>query len=61
MAEHFTKTTVEASVWCSVCSKATMHFIVDGRRGSCKVCLTNRETEALKPKPAPPAQQESLF
>lgn len=45
MPEHYTKTTVEASFWCSKCSKNTPHHVSDGRRGACKICLQKLEDE----------------
>ena len=37
--EHFTHSTVEASFWCNVCGKPTMHNVASGRRGSCLECI----------------------
>jgi hypothetical protein len=47
MPEHFTKNTVEATVWCKRCGKVTPHRIDDGRRGPCLVCL-ERPTRPTK-------------
>jgi hypothetical protein len=58
MAEHFTKTTVEAKFWCKKCGGPTMHYVYDGRRGGCQACI--RRLEAL-PKPGPKPVQHSLF
>jgi hypothetical protein len=60
MPEHFTKSTVEAKFWCAKCGAPTMHFVNDGRRGSCQACLKRLEDEAKKPK-APASMQTSLF
>ena len=38
MPHHYTKTTVEASVWCNRCGKETPWRIADGRRQFCLVC-----------------------
>lgn len=38
MPHHFTKSTVEASIWCNVCRKETPWKIADGRRQYCLVC-----------------------
>jgi hypothetical protein len=35
MPEHYTKNTVEVSVWCNTCNRMTMHRVDDGRRGPC--------------------------
>jgi hypothetical protein len=60
MPEHFTKSTVEATVWCAPCGKPTPHRIDDGRRGPCLVCLEKRGE--VKAAPAPPAaEQGNLF
>jgi len=51
MPEHYTKSTVEASVWCPKCAKMTPHRIDSGRRGPCIPCL------ATPPAPKPEASQ----
>lgn len=56
--EHYTKNTVEASIWCNKCGKHTMHRVDSGRRGPCKVCMANLEPAA--PKKAA-ATQTTLF
>jgi len=61
MPEHFTKSTVEATFRCGPCGKETPHFVFDGRRGGCKICIKRREDEAKLPQQAPTAKQESLF
>ena len=33
MPQHYTRATVEVSVWCQVCRKETMHRVDDRRRG----------------------------
>lgn len=38
MRHHFTKGTVEASIWCTSCYSFTMHTIADGRPQFCQVC-----------------------
>jgi len=58
MAERFTKGTVEASVWCAKCGKATLHRIDNGLRGACLVCLKKLEDLPAVP---PAAVQENLF
>ena len=63
MAEHFPKSTVEATVWCPRCSKATPHYIADGRRGGCKTCIARLEQKAAErqSKPNPPEKSGELF
>ena len=51
MTEHYTKSTVEASVWCRVCGKNTMHRIDNGIVGPCRQCLTRPPAPKKKPKP----------
>ncbi len=48
MPHHFTKATIEATVWCKKCGKPTPHLIYDGRRGSCKICIARLEEEAAR-------------
>jgi hypothetical protein len=45
---HFTKTTVEASLWCTRSGGETMHMVQQGRRGACILCL-NRSTTPPPP------------
>jgi hypothetical protein len=61
MPHHFSKSTVEASVWCNPCGRETPHSIADGRRGSCLVCLKKLE-DAPKAEALPPiAEQKEMF
>ena len=57
MPEHYTKNVVEASVWCKVCGKFTMHRIDGGRRGPCLNCM-NALPPAIK---KDPPKQDRLF
>jgi hypothetical protein len=41
---HFTKNTVEASIWCNACNKATPWKILNGRRGYCIACFDAKAT-----------------
>lgn len=62
MPHHFTKATTEASVWCTVCGKQTVHLVFDGRRGGCTACIARREAEKAAREAEPPvAVQEKLF
>lgn len=54
MSEHYTKLTVEASVWCNPCGKVTRHRVDNGRRGPCLECIAKREKEAKDRKPETP-------
>lgn len=57
MPEHFSKSVVEATVWCSKCNGPTLHSIFDGRRGACLVCFDKLPTPSKSP-PTPPAQRD---
>lgn len=57
MPHHFTKSTVEASIWCNRCNKPTPWRIADGRRQYCIPC-SERPKEATK---SAVDQQFSLF
>jgi hypothetical protein len=52
MSEHFTRATVEASVWCPACRRDTIHRIDSGQRGPCLVCMA-KPTQPKRPD-APP-------
>ena len=39
MPEHYTRSTLEATVWCNRCGAATQHRVDDGRRGPCLACM----------------------
>lgn len=60
MPHHFTKATVEASVWCTTCAKMTPWRIADGRRQYCIPCYRRGEMGA-KPAAEPSAEQIGLF
>ena len=50
MLHHFTKNTVQASIFCERCMKMTPWKIADGRRQFCLICYDKRKTEdAAKP------------
>jgi hypothetical protein len=59
MPHHFTKNTVEASVWCNACGKMTPHRVADGRQQYCLVCYERKKTEPVKVGAAD--AQRSLF
>ena len=61
MPHHFTKGTVQASIWCNRCNKETPWRIADGRRQYCLTCYAmNRHTTETR-KPTADAQQSELF
>lgn len=35
MPEHYTKNTLECTVWCKKCQRFTQHRVDGGRRGPC--------------------------
>ena len=59
MPHHFTKSTVEASVWCNACMKMTPWRIADGRRQYCLICY--EKIPHSKTKETPPEAQKELF
>jgi len=50
MPEHYPKSTVEASIFCTKCNKMTPWKVADGRRQYCIPCYE-------KPKAAPASNQ----
>ena len=57
MRHFFTKSTVEASIYCNRCGKDTMWVIAGGRPAYCKSCYD----KVRDPKPVPQKKQPSLF
>ncbi len=45
MPEHYTRNTIEATVWCNRCNRDTQHRVDGGRRGPCLECLKKLEIE----------------
>ena len=45
MSEHYTKDTLECTVWCKKCSALTQHRVDDGRRGPCLVCMEKQRIQ----------------
>ena len=39
MPEHYTKNTLEATIWCNRCNAHTQHRVDNGRRGPCIPCI----------------------
>jgi hypothetical protein len=59
---HFTKNTVSATYWCTVCYAATEHHVLGGRRAGCKVCEARQAAEKAERDAIPqPAEQMGLF
>jgi hypothetical protein len=61
MPEHYTKNTVEASVWCNRCNGMTPWRISDGRRSYCLVCYDAPHHQRAQEKPPEPDPQGKLF
>jgi hypothetical protein len=66
MAQHFTKLTIEASEYCKVCRRETVHNVQGGRLGACQECLGRRgeekaSREAAEARQAPAVEQLGLF
>jgi hypothetical protein len=65
MPQHYTKSTIEVSVWCSPCHKTTMHRVDHGRRGPCIECMAKldaqKQARQAQPEKKPPAEQGALF
>jgi ribosomal protein L44E len=68
MTQHFTRSTVSASHWCSKCQKHTQHRVDDRRIGPCLDCIARLTVESAQHEidrrraakhPAP--KQSSLF
>ena len=43
MPEHYTKNTLECTVYCLRCGKDTQHRVDGGRRGPCLECIRKLE------------------
>jgi hypothetical protein len=66
MPEHYTKTTVECTAWCSKCQRNTQHRVNGGRRGPCvdpahPVQEATKAQLARKKKEEEARQQPALF
>jgi hypothetical protein len=60
MPHHYTKATVEASVWCNRCGKETPWRIADGRRQFCLACY-EKSLEIVGKSGALGGEQGDLF
>lgn len=61
MPHHFTKTTVEASIYCTRCGKDTPWRIADGRRQFCLVCYDKPVDKKPVIQATPAPAQADLF
>lgn len=63
MTQHFTRSTVSASFYCSKCGRFTQHRIDAGRKGPCTECIARLEqSHGAAPKvKADPDAQQTLF
>lgn len=63
MSEHYTRSTVSVSSWCSKCQKFTQHRVDAGRKGPCLDCIerADREHAERRMERAEYARQRELF
>lgn len=61
MPHHFTKSTVEASIFCNTCMKETRWKVADGRRQYCLKCQARRDQARVEKAETPTEQQFNLF
>lgn len=66
MTEHFTRSTVSASLWCQKCRRYTEHRIDGVKKGPCSVCVAeldrqHRIAEAVKRSRETATKQIDLF
>lgn len=61
MPHHFTKNTVEASIWCNTCNRMTSWRILNGRRAYCIPCYGTKPLTSKPVAKPEPAQQFDLF
>jgi len=45
MPEHYTRNTLECTVYCKRCGKDTQHRVDGGRRGPCLECIKRLELQ----------------
>jgi ribosomal protein L44E len=52
LSEHYTRNTLECTVWCKRCNAMTQHRVDTGRRGPCLPCMekqkANIEVERIR-------------
>jgi|SRR5215475_12268966 len=59
--QHYTKSTVQAKLYCRKCGDWTMHRVDGGRKGPCLKCMARWERILKQPKPVPAPKQEEMF
>lgn len=60
MTQHYSRNTVEASAWCKVCGKDTMHRIDGVKLGPCLTCIQRLELQSSLPGMESPKEPEQL-
>ena len=60
MAEHYTKSTVQASAFCRKCGKFTSHDVHSGRLQACRDCI-QRQVKLLGEITPPPPDTQGVF
>jgi hypothetical protein len=55
---HFTKNTVEASIWCNACNRETPWKILNGKRAYCIPCYDAKKSQ---PEEKIPDEQMKMF
>ena len=61
MTQHFTRSTVSASLWCAKCQKFTQHRIDDCRKGPCLECIAKLEKQHAEKPVIEPDKQWEMF
>jgi hypothetical protein len=61
MKNFFSKNTVEASFWCQVCHKDTIHRVHGGRPDACKDCQKRLQNPPLPGIVEPEPEQIEMF
>ena len=61
MRHFFTKTTVEASIYCKTCGKDTLWKVAGGRPLYCTECYDKPQSPAPKKEDPPQDTQQNLF
>jgi hypothetical protein len=60
MTQHYTRNTVEASAWCRVCGRDTMHRIDGVKLGPCLACIKRLELQKELPGIERPKEPEQM-
>jgi hypothetical protein len=48
-SQHYTKSTVQASAWCTRCRQMTVHQVLGGKLAGCKVCQKKPDVKSELP------------